>query len=73
MTLARAHNRDTVPLIYLKPEKPKFAIGDIYQYIVYQNIREKYLIKVTHQTGQRRYSWLMKFCQQNLLLIELLI
>ena len=55
MTLARAHNRDTVPLIYLKPEKPKFAIGDIYQYIVYQNITEKYLIKVTHQTGQRRY------------------
>ena len=35
-------------LIYLKPSKPKFSIGDKVR-------KERYLIKVTHQTGQRRY------------------
>ena len=38
-------------LIYLKPGKAKFAIGEF----VFQSIKGKYLIKVTHQTGQRRY------------------
>ena len=39
-------------LIYLKPGKLKFSIGDKVRFL---SIRDKYLIKVTHQTGQRRY------------------
>ena len=38
-------------LIYLKSKKPKFAIGN-----VFQSTRGEYLIRVTHQTGQKRYS-----------------
>ena len=40
-------------LIYLKPGKAKFAIGDRIRISKYTE--GKYLIKVTHQTGQRRY------------------
>ena len=39
--------------IYLKPGKSKFAIGVIV--LEFLSIRGRYLIKVTHQTGQRRY------------------
>ena len=39
-------------LIYLKPGKSKFAVGDKVRISKYKN---KYLIKVTHQTGQRSY------------------
>ena len=39
-------------LIYLKPEKQKFQ--SVIKF-VYQSIRGKYLIKVTLQTGQKRY------------------
>ena len=33
---------------------------------LFQNTRGEYLIRVTHQTRQKRYSWLMRFCQPNL-------
>ena len=39
-------------LIYLKPDKPKLRLEIKLEF---QSIRQKYLIKVTHQTGQRRY------------------
>ena len=41
-------------LIYLKPGKPKFAVGDKVRISKYKG---RYLIKVTHQTGQRRYLY----------------
>ena len=38
--------------IYLKPNKPKFKIGD---HVRISKYKRKVLIKVTHQTGLRRY------------------
>ena len=38
-------------LIYWKPKKPKFSIGDKVRISKYK----RHLIKVTHQTGQRKY------------------
>ena len=41
-------------LIYWKPKK----LSEIK--FVFQNIRDQCLIKVTLQTGQKKYSWLIK-------------
>ena len=57
-------------LIYSKPKKQNFAIGDKVRISKY---KRQHLIKVTRQTGQKRYFWLIKFYQQNLLLIKFLI
>ena len=57
-------------LIYWKPKNQSVQLVIKF---VYQNIRDEFLIKVTHQTGQRKYLSLIKYYQPNLLLILLLI